>query len=178
MKKYILRFALYFLFLQMFTTTYLFSQNTIQSNELYKGSIYLKDGTRIKSDRILYSNKILQYKNISTNSVDSLQINSIDYLRLENGTYAAEGLGIGLLSGILADLRVALNDNYHRISPAFYPVCIAVTAGVGFLIGVVTKNTSTFYPPNVTANLNYDTKSDLYVSTGQANLKFNLTINY
>lgn len=119
--------------------------NTIDSTDSYSGRIFLKNGSTLDSKDIFVTSKYVIYKpNILRRPLDTLNISEVEFLRINDGSYALE-IGIGaFLFGIVRHLSYEPNPTLKSsLSTGI------LVGGIGYLLGLTTSKSRTIYCDNI-----------------------------
>lgn len=110
------------------------------ASQTYVGEIILQNNRRIKADRIVVtpdSISYVKYPNIDTHHLD---IAEVRMLRVVDGNYALEGIGLGIAGGLAFYLSAA-RYNEIKLEGAMY--AMGIGSVIGLVIGVSTNRVNT-----------------------------------
>lgn len=106
--------------------------------QTYEGTIILKNGKKIEADVINVEENVLRFKNDYYSDSKIIDKSEVRMLRVSDGNYAAEGLGLGAVLGFAIYLNAMRNFDSFNFTILSYSM--AGGALIGLAIGALTTN--------------------------------------
>jgi hypothetical protein len=109
-------------------------------SQTYEGEIILQDRNKIIADSIVIHSDFITFKLSRNNIVQKLENAEVRMIRVKDGNYALEGIGLGIVGGIALYFSAA---RYENISSEGTIYAAAVGSFIGLVIGVSTNRVNT-----------------------------------